>query len=472
MSTATALAPAGPARRAAAHRALSTTRTLARLEVRHLLTNAWLWCALAVGVAVPALITLRTPQRAEWAYDTQLAGTGLLLPALALMATAGLAAQRERRNHLPETLAALPASVSARTLATAFAHMAVALVTTLVPLAAFLLWRHLVAAPQAGVPDVAALWCVPAGALLLVALGIALGCFFTSPLVFPASVFVLLVLLANQATPLWPLPLTSLLSGTTALWPGLSRLLYLLVAVLLLLVLALSRHRRSGPRTATAALALLGLVPLALTGSAAARRQADDPHRTCTAHHGVTYCHFDGFAPWIPLWAAAAEPVRGAVPGPFRAAFPTLTQYRTTLNGTAPGAMGTQWATADRQVSDRGTLAGRLAATTVGLAPDSACDATGQARTVLALYLTGHAVPLPERVVWDPDEDLTLLGRLTYTQTELALARQALAAPGTPARVADHWAALVRPDATTDDAAKLLGLNPTAPQPPSGKACA
>ncbi|MGH9164483.1 MAG: hypothetical protein ACRDZW_03080, partial [Acidimicrobiales bacterium] len=274
--------------------------------------------------------------------------------------------------------------------------------------------------------------------------------------------------------------------------------------------------------------ALVGLVALVLAVTVAAgvvqldafspsawaavdHRLADpDDGQVCRVLHGVRYCAFPDDAGLIPQWDRAVAGVRRAVP-PDR--FPgglavtervslVSLQYvtgelRTRLAGKLPhlnslkavddGRLHPSPEFAWEQLSSLDLAAG-TAARAVGLplalgAGGALCDATGQARAVVALWLAGQSTSRAgqqlERLardgvvtlaghrfvlIADREGHTVVYGGIAWGEREVALAVALLHRPGAQvtADIARHWALLVDPTTTTDAAARTLGLDPAA----------
>ncbi|WP_214410468.1 hypothetical protein [Sphaerisporangium fuscum] len=141
------------------------------------------------------------------------------------------------------------------------------------------------------------------------------------------------------------------------------------------------------------------------------------------------------------------------------------------------------WGRARAADEHRATLASDLIRQVTGLRHSQTgaaewCDARGQARTLVALWLLGQVVPpeLPRMRSFEICAGVYTEGPLPlnfwYGAAELGYARRMLAAPGTRDRLWAHWDTLTRPGTTLDQALPLLGLRPEfAPEPVRSRPC-
>ncbi|MBB6171243.1 hypothetical protein HNR23_001303 [Nocardiopsis mwathae] len=232
-------------------------------------------------------------------------------------------------------------------------------------------------------------------------------------------------------------------------------------------------------RRATAA----GLTVLLLAGVAAAytdqRSQGDlwsgegpdipswvaVPERVCEDHDGVTYCGYAGYERWIPYWRRAVEPVVAALPPTQRADLPEValqsfeSPQATVLDGVAvPVEI---WDT-DPLWSEQ-DLATQFVQLTLGL-PErwhyGECTLRGQARLPLYFWLATRPAPdEADQGMWTVWGEDATGARTEDIATALALAE---APEDRIVRGLDrHWERLTSPDATSADAARLLGVDVT-----------
>jgi hypothetical protein len=387
-----------------------------------------------------------------WASVTANGGMAALVLGGVLMLLGHLAASRDHRYGSTETSGTFPAPVAARTTAL------LAVVPVAAVLAAVVFGAQLVAQvpawpagpfdPWTLVPPLV----VPVlGALLGVVVGGWLPATAAGPLAVTATAAGVLTLPLVGDGYLFPVVL---FPGTPADWHALylSGLAGVLVAGLL------ARHRRVLP-------AVLAVVAVAVTGYAVHRQavpvEPRDPVVGCETHAGVRYCPLAGYDSWVPLWREAVEPVATALPpAVIRPPVRQVPGARDVPDAVAVGEVWGRHFTWGR--SAREDLAVDYAATVTGLArwsptgEGTACDGTGQLRTVVALWLTGN-----------PDADL---GRTTHGPAERDAAATLLSRPReqVTALLAAHWPR-VTSNAPAGDMLTPLGV--TGPRPGTGPAC-
>ncbi len=315
----------------------------------------------------------------------------------------------------------------------------------------------------------------------------------------------------------WVSPeLTSLLPPR----PAAAHLVYLLGLTALAAATAVFIDRR---RRAVAGVAILAAVVIVTAGIVQLRSvspsawavvdrhlaQPDDG-QVCEVRHGVRYCAFAEDFGAIPVWARAVAGVQRAVPpGRFpadlvvsereslvglqyvnpsgrarlAARLPHLDDLKPVDDGRLHPSPDFAW----EQLSSL-DLAADTAARTVGLplAPGPTgelCDATGQGRAVVALWLAGQSMPRAgrelERLATESvsaigDRRYVLLtdstvvyGGVAWGEPEVALALALLHRPPgqVAADVGRQWAVLTDPGTTTDAVAPALGLDPAARLP-------
>jgi hypothetical protein len=483
--------------------------SLFAIELRRIARSplVWLPALAALALALSAVWDLAPDMTIE---PVRLQGWCLLLAAGVLLA-AQLAGSRDRRDDTAEGLAALPLRADARIRAVALATGAVGSAAAAVVVGAYLAIR-LAQGPVAGSPDPFELLAIVAATALAAALGVALARWAPSLLAAPVVVvgIAMLTLLNRNLGGFgdWFLPLDLHHDPDWPARPAGLHLLYLLAGVVLCWALALLHHRPRPLRIGLAVAALAVALPAAAVAtsrmpevyreppigappglSALDGRVRDDwfgaGAQTCERRAGVRFCAFRPYAPWIPLWSAAVEPVAAALPPAVRRRVPAIRQQTASWSwavAPARGAVpiGLAWNRADDAY--RLWLAGSVAATVTGLRAEEACDARGQARAVVALWLLaqgGHAVPAPAPVSID-------LGRRIHGTTGLAMptpidagygsaevhyAQGLLTVPDARARVRSQWDELMRLPLAR--ALPLLGLDADVPiAAPEGKRCA
>lgn len=452
------------------------TSQLALVEVGRLRRSPALWAAVAATAALLWWLDRRQPMMPNMASETIMAATAVFIVAATLMIIANLATLRDQRGAMPETLAALPGRATVRTRAVVVATACAGAGLAAAIIGPYLLLR-MTTGPVAWGFDVFETLAAVVGVTVLAVLGVMLGRWLPTLIATPVFLVVLVLFIAERNLDVWFLPLTEGLSGAALGAPSHLRLLYLSSVVVFAVMAALLRHRRTpllvGGTIVT--LAVLVALALALPGSVPSEAIADADRR-CTDRNGVTYCHLPGFAAWVPLWARATEPVFNALPSNVRDRFPTIHQYQVSP-GSAPGPVDGHvndfWGRGELQVESETFLAGTVAAELTGFdAADRAagCDGRGQARTVVALWLAGHAAPIPR-----PDErdvmGATHLG-VVYGEREHRHVITLLERPDTRALIGRHWDTLTDPDTTIEQAAPLLQLPPRFPaEQPAAQAC-
>lgn len=481
------------------------TGPLVAFEGRRLLRNPFLWSAALVGLALFAY------QAWDWAPDltvdtVDLAGCALFL-AGAVLLVANLATSRDGRYGMPETLAALPGRAPVRTRAVAVAAMAVggALAVGLIGTG---LAIRVGQGPVAGRFDAFEALAGIAAVTLAAALGVALARWLPGLIVGPVVLLGLaLVTLLNRnlsGVGGWFLPLVLHHGVDWPQRPSALHLAYLVAGSVLLTAVALLRHRRRPVRLVAAAVAV-GIAVLA-GGLAAGSPEVDlrsarpgpdgtlvdprvrdryfgpDAYR-CENRDAVTYCAFPGYVAWIPRWMAAVGPIAAAVPPAARSRLPVVRQqpaswFPAPSVRTADTSAHTWLVWGEHAAGNayRDWLAGEVAARVTGLAAADRCDARGQARTVIALWLlaqtTGSAAPpAPVTLQVSPITRInqsTLLGQL-YGPAEAGYAGRLLAAPDARARIWANWPVLLEPTTTIEQALPLLGLRPESTPEPAGE---
>ncbi|WP_433226490.1 hypothetical protein [Microtetraspora malaysiensis] len=295
--------------------------------------------------------------------------------------------------------------------------------------------------------------------------------------------------------------------------PSAEHVVYLVAAAALFAALALLRHGRTWPRLAAAGAAAAVAVTTGTAATAAAPgREMINTHqmgpeasfalmgtqvrervfgpgaRRCEKHGQVTYCAYRDYAAWIPAWVSAVDPVIGALPPAERGRFPEVRQLTDSWwhvdDDEEPSVARFTymvWGRAGAEDAYRAVLASGIVRPVTGLLPRgrAGCDARGQSRAVVALWLLGQAVPPApprDRQVQIGSssfaEEHSPLGEIRYGAAELGYARRLLAMPDAKQRVWAHWDTLVKSGTTVEQALPLLGLRPEfAAEPPVGQPC-
>jgi hypothetical protein len=473
------------------------TARLFEFETRRLLRNPLLWAAVVAAVA--AELRANWYWTPDWSVETVDIAGGVLLVAAAILLTANVATSRDRRHHVDEFLAALPGRARHRTRSVTAAAVLVGTVTAGTAIGAYVAIRS-AQGPSAGTFDAVEVLGGIAAVAAAGALGAALGRWLPSLVAGPVVIAVLgLLTLLNRnlgGFGGWFLPVVLNRGPDWGTRPAGPHLLYLLAVATLLTALALlrSRVRPAALTVATAALLLAVTAGTAATAAPGLVRMVADPRtgaavvamrlperyagsaaRECLPRDGVTYCAFPEYVSWIPLWAAVVAPLAAAVPPAARGSLPVVRQSTASWFGldrdlrAAPTWM--VWGRGNARPAYRNMLAGDVAALVTGLAAKDRCDARGQARTVIGLWLVGQAtgaVPAAAPLKIDISQSgaggatvakSTVLGQL-YGAAEAGYARRLLSTPDSRARIWTNWSTLMSPGTTIERALPLLGLAP------------
>ncbi|WP_049574243.1 hypothetical protein [Nonomuraea sp. SBT364] len=472
------------------------TRQLFLFEARRLARHPLVWGASALVLALQTYLS--RGQQPHWGVDPVHA-TGLsTCLAAAVLIVAALAVSRDGRHGMPETLAGLPGRAGHRTRAILLATPLVAGLASAVAVGGYLLVR-LAAGPAAGRLDVWEPLTAVAAAMLAATLGVAIGRWVRRLIAGPMVVAVLgyLIYMNPVNGPLrWLLPV---MQDHHADWPDRpsgTHLVYVLALVVVFAGVALLRHRTRLMPAAAVVAALAVAVP---AGAATAAEppvlrprvgmlgpETVDPrvferyfgpaaHR-CSDRQGVTYCAYPGYEPWIPLWEQAVLPAADVLPAALRARLPRVEQTPLTWyyghDGASPFQAPMTWGHPDQ----RAMLAQSVGLWATGLLKALALagtggDAHGQARMVLALWITGQvSVPEPPRPLY-ADVRFGRQMMVGWGPAEVAYAKLMLATPGVRDKVSAHWDTLTHPATTIDQALPLLGLNRTQATPPGPTPC-
>jgi hypothetical protein len=282
--------------------------------------------------------------------------------------------------------------------------------------------------------------------------------------------------------------LPSELLGRPAAWHALYLLALALTVGLLAVLLGGGRRIRTvqGAFVGMLAVTVLG-ASAQMTGVPAAtvtarERASDTPEKvqTCVERDGSTYCAFPEWVPRAGTWAAAVDRVRSLAGGTAHdqkllvrqriEARYGLSADRALAPSTAPHqvTVGTNWG-GNRVPEFSVAVAGVLVAGTEKAATDGLCD--GRMVTIMWLGLGGLPDPMSELsrvrlgdttsgsglVISQTDPLYMTAGQTSVLTQLLDQPRQAVTA-----RVKAHWAELTAPGVTTDEVARLLGVE--APQ--------
>ncbi|MEV4108673.1 hypothetical protein [Nonomuraea sp. NPDC049695] len=453
------------------------TGSLALFEARRLLRSPVLW-----GAAVLALAAA-VAGSSSWLPDMTMVTIGSVtastIVGAAVLISANLAAGRDRRHGLPETLGALPGRAVTRTRAVVLAAPAVGALVAVVMLAAHLgyVWAT---GPVAGRIDVYEALGGVALATLAAGIGAALAR-WTPWLVMPP----LLICLLAFAVAVNPrgeyaggfLPLVLNHSPEWGPRPSGQHLAYLVAVGVVLAAAALLRHGLRPVRTVVLPAALAVAVTTGMAATASARSGAKLPAQVCRTYEGVSYCVYPDYAAWIPVWGKALHPLLSAVPERVRARIPAIRQRVFGHGAIADMDEPTTWTVWSTDPAlHQALLVGQVAGVVTGLA---GCGA-GRAQTMVALWLVGRAGPLldaPPPQAWRPsgaalpegmrevpmgaNGSLVMPGQLhgaRYGAAEVGYARRLLERPDAAERVRAHWDTLTAPGTTIKQALPLLGL--------------
>ncbi|MFI0263106.1 hypothetical protein ACH4OW_29240 [Streptomyces sp. NPDC017056] len=425
---------------------------LAAAETRIALRSPLLWLLTLLTATGRTLATWQ--EMPNWSVATVDTATSALLVGAAAMLAANLATLRDRRADAVELTGPLPVRPQTRTLAVLLAYPPVAMAYAAIAMGVQLAGM-LVGSRPIGHLDIRELLSGVLLVGLMAVLGTAVGRW--APNLFAAPVGILLFFWTLMQFPQsWLLPVVPYLKlAIEPVRPPAWHLVYVTALILVAGTAALLRHSRS-----------LGLV-LASVGSAAAVAVA-----TVMTLHSP---------------AAAAAALAGDLRKTQRAetgTFDPAVTDRSVLTTTSWGRNGAGQ-------DSRRALAAQMAAAATGFpwgtrhgAGPAGCDASGQARTVVALWLIGQTEePLPATStrmsvrtdggdLSDREVPTSDLGAVRYGQAELAYARRLMARPEARERVRANWSALTDPATTVDQALPLLRLDRTAAsRTPEGTPC-
>ncbi|MER5647705.1 hypothetical protein [Streptosporangium sp. NPDC002524] len=411
----------------------------------------------------------------------------------AVLLVANLAASRDGRHGMPESLAGLPSGAEHRTRAVLFAAPLAGGLAAAVVLGLHLVVR-LLSGPVAGTLDLYEPLAAVAASAFAAALGVAVGRWLpwliAGPMVIAALGFLIFQNPANGPAGWW-LPVMQHHYPDWPDRPSGVHLVYVLALVVLAGGIASLRHGiRPAPLVAVVA-AVAVAVPAGATAASvrqgaptgsgwAARADVDprlrdrflgpDAHR-CEERAGITYCAYPGYVPWIPLWEEAIGPVVRAVPPERRHLVPPVRQMTSSwFFGEDIESRAIRPSMSWGHPDQRKRLAEDLSLNVAGF--HLSCDARGQARTLVMLWLVGQTSPITRPGSLRIDSRLSRRSLVDYGDTEVGYARRLLATPGARERVRTHWDTLMRPSTTLERALPLLGLDREFPiSKPEGTPC-
>jgi hypothetical protein len=522
-------APASSATVAGGGRAVGVVRAVARVEARRLLLHPSFLIggtALTVAMVDAAAYTNILPEVDHAAV------IALVLMAWSALIATNLAALRSRRDGTDELFGSLPTSATARTTGHLVSGLA-AVPVAVVVLGGYVAW--VMSNDGIGSPNVAELLVGP----LLVAGGAMLGVLvarwaphpMVAPLAIVATIFVQGKLSESEASPFRWMAFSAegvgLDDGIAFPGPVDWHLPFLLGTVAIAAGLALARHgfTRRVTTFLVAAVAVAGVAAFAQTrplSDSAARQQATAltaPELTCEVRGGVRYCVEPGYEVRVGQWDPPVQAVLARVPGPVRDSGLVVSMREPNVVGNtdcSPTPMlqmvsprvralvtPEQVWPADNAVhpwrywpwdpgcsfTDHGiVLTGQVGLWAVGLPPAQAaappCVASGQARSVLALWLAGQSTagaPDALATVLRTSEGLGSVDLIRFDSnnwpnwgvsfahrdvaTALALLERPVDEVG--AVVLQHWDRLTDPSTPSSELASLVGVPAAAPGPAS-----
>ncbi|GAB3154890.1 hypothetical protein GCM10027290_50070 [Micromonospora sonneratiae] len=393
-------------------------KALTLAEARLLVRSPIVWGAMVLAFALG--VTLGWTRMPDWERFAMNAGTAALLLGAGLLLAGHLAVSRDHRAGVVESHTVLPIPARHRTVSL----LALAPVAAL--LGALLLGALLLSllpdwpAGRLEWPNLLVVVVVPA---LAVSVGVALGRWLPATaagplgLIVVAAIVLVLPGLGNGDSNLgwWLSPVLqhrNVVPGAPQ--PTGWHLLYLVSLVVAVGAVTLLRHWRLLPSAAgmvalTVAVASVGpqldSIPQVLTQELE-DRYAGEAVLVCQRHNEVRYCALPGYERWIVRWREAVAPVVAVLPPSVRADLPRVRQFAYSFHGTqSPADVATDmiWGRQGSWAADsRAQLAASFAAKIVGLpglwTVDPAirfrgCSASGQARTVITLWLAAQALP-------------------------------------------------------------------------------
>jgi hypothetical protein len=474
-----------------------------KLQLRHPISWAFVVVVLVWRIGAT---WQRMPDWSVEIPDTALAG---LVVGAGVMLAANLATLRDGNSAAVELCQPLPTRPHSRTLVTLIACLIAGTLLGLLVMGAQVA-SMLVGSVPVGQLNPRDLCSGVLVAALMAATGVALGRWTPGLIAGPVAILIFFWT-SFQFSTSWLLPVVPRMDAVPdPPRPPIWHPLYATAVIVLVAGIALLRH---GVRPLRGGVVAIGVVAALFAGTMSITSpEADTLERLsrqpgslipvtrgadhCAALNGVNYCAFPAFAAWIPLWQQAVEPVAAAVPAEARAVLPAVRQRRP--HGTLDGRIqaenvltNTTWGRNGGETESRRWLAAQVAAAATGLprtgqhGSSRVCDARGQARTVVALWLIGQVekpvLPHSTRVFVRQqgsaeevarDVATSDIGAVDYGQVELSYANRLLAAGDARDRVRTHWAKIVDPATGVDDALALLGLKKEFPvEQPQGAPC-
>jgi len=521
-------APASPVAAGGGRRGIPVALALARLEARRLLRHP----SFLIGTALTVLLVDSAGYTNILPEVDGSAVVALAVLGWATLIATNLAALRSRREGTEELFDSLPTPSTTRTAAHLVSGLAAVPVAVLV-LGGYI--AYLVVDGSIGSPNVAELMVGP----LLVAGGAMLGVLaarwaphpMVAPVVAVATIFLQGKLSESETSPFRWMAFSPDGVGLDDAnrFPGQVdwHVLFLLGTVAIAAGLALSRHGFSRQVTTflVGAVAVSGVAAYAQTrplSDAAARRQAaalTAPELTCEVRGGVRYCVEPGYEVRFGQWDPPVQAVLARVPAQVRdrglvvsmrepnvvgnqncsptpmlqtvsprvRALVTPEQVWPADNAAHPWRYW-PWDAACSFVDHGTVLTVQVGSWAVGLPPAQSvappCVASGQARSVVALWLAGQSTAgAPDALaeVLRTSEGLGNADLISFDSNNwpnwgVVFAHRdvatALALLGRPADevgriVNDNWARLVDPSTPSADLARLTGVPAPAAAGPS-----
>ncbi|HXY73075.1 MAG TPA: hypothetical protein VEM41_11065 [Actinomycetota bacterium] len=376
----------------------------------------------------------------------------------------------------------------------------------------------------------------PAAVALFGVVGVAIGTWWQSVLIGPIALVAIggawlwVISHRNDGTldlHAWLTPwVPALVNPEILIRPAATHVVYLLGLCALVGVVALARYD-GWRRTGVGAVLALALVVVTAAVESKPPTPAQTAHlvalveqptrfQTCRTIEDVLYCAYPGYSGWIPRWNRVVAATLGPVPAGNRPQLevrqtmwndywsdvPLSVQQRLespTVRGVPrppPDALtpGTAWGRAQSAGGYEFGLALSVAARAVGLPEASAfsgsqsyCNAVGESRALIALWLAANSSPeaaaaLRRTAAREPygtlepgdpgvgSQTLYDVGGYAYQaegnssvdwgKAEVSYALQLLERPAAQVRdmVASHWDELAAPGTTTAQAVRVLGL--------------
>lgn len=507
-------------------RGAPVVRALSRFEARRLLRHP----SFIIGVAL-AVLLIRTAASGNILTEADAdVVLGLVPLAWATMIATNLAALRSRRSGTEELYGSVPTPPAARTGSQLLAGSVAAVAGAVILMGWLVLeWRSGI---SVGTPNVAELTIGPLLVAGAAALGVLAARWLPHPLAAPLLVLGTIFLqgkLSESGVSPFRWMAFAVYSGAPShagadagmAFPGPVdwHVLYIVGTILIAAALAVGRHgfTRWVTLALAGAVAVAGVAAIGQTrplSDAEVRRQATfltDPALVCDVRSGVRYCAPDDYRVRFEQWAGPVQAVLARVPTPVRDRGLTVSMRDLNVvsdpncNPTprlrllpervralvdpqrvwpADGAVhpDREWPWDEEcSFTDHGmALSVQVGAWAVGLPPaqsgaSSPCAATGQARSVVALWLAGQSTPggatgladigrssSPGAVVDFGDSANQPSWGVAYAKEDLTLALALLERPAADVGrvVLDHWDRLVDPSTTSAELVALAGLAP------------